>query len=487
MDIQNNLVSNIRLEALQKQADTLLTRLAQAGLFRALVLESRGQRVVLDTAYGQLTGKAPPDLRPGDVIQARLLSASRDVVIKIEQHQPGSVTLNHRALNQLVQQQPSALLAARVVADNERQNLLQLGQQRFAIPRQTQFQVGDTLLVKAATEQSVTIQRAQPEILLKQALQTSLLPRGMPQQQQAALSGLQKLASQLLQMHADNPRSADLASSQYNDPVKTKLIDNTFQSLPSPSKNMLQLLQALAKPLARIDHLRPATIQQILSQLTWLQAAPSTANSRGLNIPEQLIVMLHELRRSDDSFQQLLRALIQSNRAAEKVDIADPIRPELSTQLRSELSQQIEQSLAQLLTQKVSLRLQIEQNLPLQFHINLPVQVDQQRSEVKLKLQQKKPVEADEEPAWEIDLSFEFGLLGLISTRLLLQGTRLSASFWAAHSSTKILIESQLGQFQSQLKKSGFELGLFDCFLGQPKSAQMEDQALNDNLVDIKV
>ena len=489
MDIQNNLVSNLRLETLQKQADNLLTRLSQAGLFRALVLESRDQRVVLDTAYGQLTGKAPSSLRPGDVIQARLLSVSRDAVIKIEQHQPSSVTLNHRALSQLVQQQPTALLAARVVAENERHTLLQVAHQRFAIPRQSQFQAGDTLMIKSATDLSVTLQRTQPEILLKQALQTVLLPRSLPQHQQTALSTLQRLANQLIQIQPDSLQksvSTTTLASNKNDRLAAMLTGRLLAATPQSSQTMLQLLHALSQPLARIDQLRPGSIQQMLAQLNWTQAT-STADSNRLNLPEQLIVLLNELRHSGDSLQQLLRVLITQNAATEKADIPEPRLLELSNQVRNELSQQIEQSLTQLLSQKVSLRLQLEQNLPLQIHLNLPIQVDQQRSELKLKLEQKKPSEPDEEAGWEIELSFEFGLLGLISTRLLLQGTGLSANFWAERTSTKTLIDSHLGQFKSQLKKSGFEPGVFDCFLGQPKSSAVEFTAFNENLVDIKV
>ena len=151
------------------------------------------------------------------------------------------------------------------------------------------------------------------------------------------------------------------------------------------------------------------------------------------------------------------------------------------------LLQQLEQTITQLLVQKTTIRLNQEQSQPLQINLNIPLQVNNETTALKLKIKQRNNCEADENQHWEISLQFELGLLGLIRTNILLQDAKLSAHFWAVKPSTKTLIDAHMDQFKNQLKKSGFELGLFDCFIGKPISEDDTSPSVGENLVDIKV
>jgi len=104
-----------------------------------------------------------------------------------------------------------------------------------------------------------------------------------------------------------------------------------------------------------------------------------------------------------------------------------------------------------------------------------------------LKIKENNKREDPKEQQWEINLSFEFGLLGLISTHLLLQDIKLSAHFWAESKSTKQLIDSELGSFKEQLQKAGFEPGIFNCSMGSPKTKNDNSHLISENLIDIKV
>ena len=186
--------------------------------------------------------------------------------------------------------------------------------------------------------------------------------------------------------------------------------------------------------------------------------------------------------------RQLVQRIFEASSALARNAAQDRPLIELSNTLRLELIQQTEQSLNQLLTQQAGTRLQVEQQQPLQFNLNIPLLVDQQSRNLQLKVKQKHSANAEEaEQLWDIELSFEFGLLGLITTRIQLQGKKISANFWAVQANTKQMIDRHLDEFKTQLSRAGFELGLFDCFAGAaPEVEQSPPYPLNDNLLDIQ-
>ena len=67
----NPIQTTIQLGPQSQAAREVVTSLQQAGLFRAVVLSQQGQKVLLDTAFGRLSGTVSQSLRAGDEIQAR--------------------------------------------------------------------------------------------------------------------------------------------------------------------------------------------------------------------------------------------------------------------------------------------------------------------------------------------------------------------------------------------------------------------------------
>lgn len=253
---------------------------------------------------------------------------------------------------------------------------------------------------------------------------------------------------------------------------------------PAPSR-----LQALLEPLMRlaIDPARvnPQQVQRALSSLGLAPpvASPGPPASGGELLPR--LIELHSLLRDQPEwFDRLLRGAT----AAQHTAAADATLTDEPAFWRQQFSQQLEQGINQLLLGKTGVRLQQEQQQPLNMNLVVPLQLpnDTQR-ELKLKLRERSNPDNPEQPAWELRLSFEFGLLGLITVHVLLQEQRISAHFWAAEEPTWRLIDDQLPQFRRQLLSSGFEPGLFDCFHGQPN---IEDDPVTptagDNLVDLQ-
>lgn len=496
----NSIIPSVKVNDLALKANEILSKLQQAGLFRAIVIERQGNQVLLDTAYGKLTGKAPDNLNKGDEILARLVAAKSDPTIKIEQHSAKVLTLKSNDLKALFQNNSTAPVVARVLSHSGRTTQLQIANNLHNIPRQNSLQPGEYLLLTPAKNQQIELQRIQPESILKQALKT-LLPQNMQNSQVDNLSSLQKFASEILQLKPQHLLNR-LAQNSLHGAGKPAPISNKNNpsALAVATKGALdqsrltdtglkQLLTSLASPLARLESFKPDTVQQILTLLSLVKSSSTGASiPSGRTLPETLSALIRELKNTPESFRDLVRQVIEQPQGSNKNLIIERSFQDITSQLRNELIQQADQSLNQLLTQKTALRLQTEQHQPIQLNLNIPLQVHDESRNLKLKIKQKPKSETQFDQHWEINLAFEFGLLGMISTHILLQNQKLSAHFWATSKATKILIDHNLEQFKTQLTKSGFELGLFDSFHGQPPEDNSSDQPqLSENLLDIKV
>ncbi len=491
----NSTLPSVQLDARTAKVLDILQNLQQAGLFRAVVVKQTGNQVLLDTAFGKITGKAPDQLKTGDEILARLTALKPQPTLKIEQHTSSLLTLAKAQFKAVAQNLNNTVLTAKVVAQSNNLTSLRINNQVIQINRQDSLQIGETLLLKDAGKEQIQLIRIQPQAILKAAL-TSLIPRGLEQGQQYNLSSLQKVASELVGAKSAalidraNVKTVELTQqgkhgieTLQGTPGKQLPIDQPVT--PGRAKLLNDILLSLARPLASADNIKPETLQQIFSYLALIKAEmPGNMN----NLGQQLQYLSLALKHSPESFRQLIREIFPQ--PTTHITDKQHDRPviELSNTLRLELLQQTEQTLNQLLTQQSSTRLQLEQHQPLNLFLNIPIQVDQESQNLQLKIKQKKKGHSDETvQCWEIELSFEFGLLGMITTRILLQDSKISANFWAHQASTKNLIDNHMGQFKTQLQKAGFELGLFDCFNGPvPQPSGKDQYATNDNLLDLE-
>ncbi len=517
-------ISNVKADSLQVRANDLLSKLQQGGLFRAIVIESSGGRLLLDTAFGQLKGLAADKLIKGDEIVARILPGKAEPGIKIEQVLSARQVLPQKMVTQLIKvitansntgnsnvsvtpsqaagssvPSPSLPQVIKVLSHSGDNTLLQLGQKTYTLPRQPVLQPGDTLLMRPTTGNKIEVIKIHPESILKNAL-AKLLPRLANGQNGSELTNLQKLASDFLHQkstvitqstntQADKPNLQPKSNNAENKTTSNSAVSNKESLLQASSLKLIkQQLQTLSQPLMREGNIKAESLQQVLGLLTLVKptASTSTGNST-LSIPHKLAELHQAIKNSPEIFKVLLRQIIESNSTETKARIPDNILNELSGTLKVELLQQLEQTLHQLLTQKTTIRLNQDQNQPIQINLNIPVQADDGNKSLKLNIKQRNSIDNDEQNHWEINLAFEFAQLGLISTNLLLQDTKLSAHFWSVKSSTKQLIDTHMDRFKNQLKKSGFELGLFDSFIGKPATTEKSSHPVIENLVDIQV
>ncbi len=487
----NSTLPSVQLDARTAKVQDTLQNLQQAGLFRAVVVKQAGNQVLLDTAFGKITGTAPDQLKTGDEILARLTTLKPLPTLKIEQHMSRLLTLPKAQFKAIAQNLNNTVLTAKVVAQSNNLTSLKINNQIIQINRQDNLQIGETLFLKDAGKAQLQLIRIQPQAILKTAL-SSLIPRGLQQGQQYNLSSLQKVASELVGAKSTalidraNIKTAELAQ-QGRQSAGTGANRPPTPSVNATNTRLLnEILMSLARPLASAENIRPQTLQQIFSYLALIKT--EMPGNMG-NLGQQLQYLSLLLKQTPESFRHLIREIFPqpATQVTSRLHNDSPVA-ELSNTLRLELLQQSEQTLNQLLTQQSSTRLQLEQQQPLNLFLNIPIQVDQESRDLQLKVRQKKKAHSDENlQYWEIELSFEFGLLGMITSRILLQDSKISANFWAHQATTKNLIENHMNEFKTQLQKAGFELGLFDCFNGPAPAPSEKDQyATNDNLLDLE-
>ena len=283
------------------------------------------------------------------------------------------------------------------------------------------------------------------------------------------------------------PPAAQPAGAPARKATPADIVRNPATTTPPPASEAATRVQTLLQPLLRLaidpSRLSPQLLQRTLAELGMTASDP--AQRTGPELLPRLVELQALLRDQPQLFERLLRESFSHNPAARDT----PATADDWPQWRQQFSQQLDQSINQLLLGKTGLRLQQEQQQPLNMNLVLPLQLpNEPQRELKLRLRERANPDNPEQPAWEVRLSFEFGMLGLITVHILLQENRISAHFWAVEESTWQLIDTQLPDFRRQLLKSGFEPGLFDCFRGQPVTGDDDRPELDgDNLLDIEV
>jgi hypothetical protein len=473
-----------------------LLDLQNGGLFRAVVLQREGNNVLLDTAFGKLSGQAHQTLHKGDEILARVVANGDQPRLEVAQRSSPILTLKNNTLQQTLAQQGYTPVAATVARDKAGNTLLQINNQSVAIGKQTALGPGQTVLLRPTADGKIQLLQVVPQPMLKAAL-SALLPRATKLPAQYNLSTLQRFSADLQQADrgallarantkaAELPARAPATPGPANPQVSTNASTHAANRGDTPQTQVLtQLLANLARPLADVAKIQPQVLQQLLATLAPTKNLPQQPSLTG-----NLLGLYRELKESPESLRQVVRHIFQAQ-AASATQTMQAERPliELGNTLRLELLQQTEQTLNQLLTQHTSTRLQIEQNLPLQWHLNIPLMVDQETRNLALSLRQKKArANEQEEPAWEVELSFEFGLLGLITTRIQLNQKKISANFWSQLESTRLLIDQNLDSFRTQLHRAGFEPEHFESYLGKaPQNEERAEFPINENLVDLE-
>jgi hypothetical protein len=471
----------------------ILSRLQQLGSIQARVVSVANGQALLLTRLGEITGSNALKLKAGDTVQIRLEGDKQNPVLKVTPSQDQVTQLAANKVMKLLALLPANRpTPATVVSHQGKNTLLQLGSAQTSIPLQSQFKAGQLLnIVRREASGVIEIKPVDHQQVLRSAL-TQLISARPQSSANNQLQPLLQLVQSILKINTGQAPAATMTNNSQNF-TGTATATNANNGNALPGKATLPLLsglELLIRSLPKVTSFSPRAIQKAVELATHstLGAKPEKAlpNSNPLSV-------LRQLPQTEQGLNQLIQSLLKANQEQTETGVQqlkkaafnkdEPLLAQFRDAIKS-----TEQSLNQQLFQQTSLRFQQELQQPIAFNLNIPYMEQQTVKSLQLKIRQKSKEASAQNQAWEIRLSFEFGLLGMISTHILLDGETLSTSFWAVEEVTKNKINDALPDFKHQLVKSGFNLGNFFCYLGEsPQESDNEFSPVPDSLLDIKV
>lgn len=466
----------------------ILSRLQQLGSSQARVISVANGQALLSTRFGEITGSNALKLKAGDTVQIRLEGDKQNPVLKVTPFQNQMTLLPaNKFMKLLVLLPANRPTPATVVRHQGNNTLLQLGTVQMPIPLQPQLKTGQLLnIVHREASATIEIKPVNHQQVLRSALAqlVSARPQSSSNNQ---LQPFLQLVQSVLKINTGPPSEVYLANNSQN--LMGSTISNSSNALPNNTMTTLVsglelLVRSLPTPISLTQRAIQKWVELSTDSTLGAKRETSASSSNPLSV-------LRHLPQTERGLNQLIQSLLKTNQEQAEVQqlkktVFDNDEP-LLMQFRDAIKS-TEQSLNQQLFQQTSLRFQQELQQPIAFNLNIPFMEQQSVKSLQLKIRQKNKEADAENQTWEIRLSFEFGLLGFISAHILLDGNTLSTSFWAVDGDTKNKINSALPDFKQQLVKSGFDLGNFFCYLGQPTSES--DNAFSpipDSLLDIKV
>jgi len=478
----------------------IFRQLIQLGTIEARVAAvSRGQAILL-TQLGQISTSNALDLKSGDVIRVRASGSEQNPILKVS---PGgvnkSVILEAAKHPALAKQIPASKPVSAILLGQQANGTgIKVGSQIFTIPRQADIKPGQLIsLAKIDSNNTIEIKVVDHRQVLKSAI-GRLLPQLSTSRDISGLTQLLKLVQSLSgslsvagkQAALPVPVKTSIPTSQFGLPTSAKSPATPTQSgisqqhAPASTNNLLHNLLTSIPTLSKLDK---ATLEHWVDRLL---TSESTQQPNRLSTQQ----ILQQIPKTEASLMQLLQKITQQvtnqQNGTNPVSTAEakPTFEEPLQLIARDIIKLVEQSSNQQLLQQTSLRYQQELQQPLVLNLAIPVNEEQKTRELCLKIRQKHKGNEILKQCWDIHFDFEFGLLGLISTHLVLDENTLSASFWSELTDTQNKIDNGLDDFRRQLNRAGFELGQFYSFVGKPPLE--DDDAIvpsSESLLDIKV
>ena len=88
-------------------------------------------------------------------------------------------------------------------------------------------------------------------------------------------------------------------------------------------------------------------------------------------------------------------------------------------------------------------------------------------------------------PGWRVELSFELPELGVVQAKVLVRGSKISASLWAERETVAQLADAELPVLENALAATGLEVGALVCRQGQKQQSQPSESA--NSLLDYRI
>ena len=458
----------------------ILDSLRLLGGINATVVRIAKGEVLLATRLGEIIGKNPLDLKAGDQVRIRVGGQDSKPVLKISQVPVERIILNasrHQAAlsRALAPNQPQTAV---VVTQKTHSTDIRLNGNQYSINQQVELKTGQLIsLLYRPDKSQIEIKPVNAEQILKTAL-ARLLPQVMQAGSNNSLVSLVKIMRSLVAQQPpatpSNGTTAEGSASFKQEGVQPRLMTrflSILQSMPSLSSLDKTVIQQWAEFIGSVKTAQGVGNSTLVNPFSLLKQLPT--DEAGLR------PLLQQWARQISTSPQLP---VHSAPNTESLD------KESYSNVAKDILKLVEQSLNQLQFQQVTVRYQQELQQPINLSLTIPLTEDQSTKPLQLKIRENKSSTTSENSAWDIDLSFEFGALGLISSHINLDGNRISTTFWASQEDTKLKIDRALPEFEQQLVSSGFDLGQFLSLAGSPPATKVQDRpSYPDSLLDIRV
>lgn len=136
--------------------------------------------------------------------------------------------------------------------------------------------------------------------------------------------------------------------------------------------------------------------------------------------------------------------------------------------LTDRLLQLVEGGLARIQTHQAATLTQAEDGRQI-WQFELPLNRGQERDEVLVRLEQEQVRRSGaEQSRWTATLRFAFDNLGSVEARLMLEGERLSSTFWCERADTERRFAGRFSELENGLHKVGLEIGRLTAVQGTP-------------------
>jgi len=240
--------------------------------------------------------------------------------------------------------------------------------------------------------------------------------------------------------------------------VVQQLPGETLQRLPVLSQ-ALKLLDHSGTPLSRLT----STALQQKFETSGLFMESLMAHKGSVASGDQKLLLLRLL----GQLRPENRVASAGNRAAEAQEGRQTAN---SDQMLNRLMRLVEGAIARIQThQSLSLSTS-EQTGQLLWQMDVPVLADGRRDHLELKIQ--RDAENEDEngsgATWKVDVSFDFGELGNVTSRISLNGKQVHCAFWSDKAGTAHRFEQALPRLEQMLQRAGLEVSAVSALQGDP-------------------
>ena len=493
MDIFNINQTSSQVTSQPNNSNDILDSLRRLGGTDATVIRIAKGEVLLATRLGEIIGKNVLDLKTGDQVRIRVGGQVSNPVLKVSLPSADRLILNSSRQAALPQAlAPNQPQTAIVTTQGSESTGIILNDKQYSITRQATLKTGQLIsLIYRPGKSQIEIKPIDTEQVLRSAL-TRLFPQAMRAGSDQSLVSLVKAFQSMISPPptAQAVGQAPISSIQYNPGLRvTAALNSTPFEQGGAQAQLITRFLSMLQSLPDISTLDRIVIQQ------WVGFIGSIRNIQGTgkSTLENPFSLLKQLPTNETYLRPLLqqwaRQISNSPQlTAHSASNKNSPDTESYSNFARDILKLVEQSLSQHQFQQTSMRYQQELQQPINLSLSIPVTEDQSTRPLHINIRQRKSSVANEDNAWDVILSFEFGLLGLISSHINLDGNTMSTTFWASQEDTRLMIDHALPEFRQQLLASGFELGKFSSLPGPaPETKEHTNPYYPDSLLDIKV